>query len=325
MDGNRVTGAIVEQKRKRVTIKTTRGVLLSAGGFEHNLPMRQKYNSPTITTDISLGSAGNTGNSYSLLAGLDLQKALMEEVWWFVGLAPLSDKESPQILLAERSVPGCIIVNEKGERFINEAIDYMSFGQIIRKKEKEGNPIKEMWLVFDQQYKNSYIMAGSVFPRMPLPNEWYDAGIADDAENAESLATKLNINPENLSHTMQHFNKMAATGKDADFHKGESAYDRYYGDPTIKPNPNIRPLSGKLYAVKLVLTDLGTCGGFMTDENGRLLKNDGQPVQGLYGAGNVTANVFGRCYPGAGATIGAGLVYSYISAMHAAKQKPLEF
>ena len=116
------------------------------------------------------------------------------------------------------------------------------------------------------------------------------------------------------------FNQQAAAGRDEDFHRGESAYDRYYGDPSIGPNPNLRALEGRLYAVKVVLSDLGTCGGLTADEHGCVLRADGRPIEGLYALGNTAGNVFGRTYPGAGGTIGQGLVYGYIVARHAAER-----
>jgi predicted oxidoreductase len=118
--------------------------------------------------------------------------------------------------------------------------------------------------------------------------------------------------------TGDRFNQLAAAGNDDDFGRGRSAYDRYYGDPTIHPNPNLRPLdTGQLFAVQVVLSDLGTCGGITADEYGRAMTGGGEPIEGLYAVGNTAANVFGRSYPGAGATIGQGLVYGHIAAKHA--------
>lgn len=101
---------------------------------------------------------------------------------------------------------------------------------------------------------------------------------------------------------MERFNEFARTGKDEDFHRGESAYDRYYGDPTNKPNPNLGQISqGPFYAAKMVPGDLGTKGGIRTDVRGRALRADGSEIPGLYAAGNVSAPVMGHTYPGPGA------------------------
>ena len=124
-----------------------------------------------------------------------------------------------------------------------------------------------------------------------------------------------------FEHTMTRFNESAAAGIDPDFDRGLSAYDRYYGDPTVTPNPNLRPLvKGPFYAVKMTLSDLGTCGGVVADERGRVRREDGGVIEGLYALGNTAANAFGAVYPGAGATIAQGLVYGYIAGRDAAGQ-----
>jgi 3-oxosteroid 1-dehydrogenase len=66
--------------------------------------------------------------------------------------------------------------------------------------------------------------------------------------------------------------------------------------------------------------DVGTAGGIVTDEHGRVLRADGSVIPGLYATGNSTASVMGRCYPGAGASIGASFVFAWLAAHHAAGQ-----
>ncbi|NCD21057.1 MAG: FAD-binding protein, partial [Actinobacteria bacterium] len=108
-------------------------------------------------------------------------------------------------------------------------------------------------------------------------------------------------------------------GRDDDFHRGDSAYDRYYGDPTITPNPCLGPIDkGPYYAVKVVPGDLGTCGGVRADGLARALRPDGTVIEGLYASGNAAGNAFGRVYPGPGATVGQGITYAWIAAQHAA-------
>lgn len=317
-DGDRVTGAVAEQNGRQVTITAKRGVLLAAGGFDHNMPMRQKYQSPSLTVDRSLGAAGNTGDGITIAEAVHADTAFMNESWWYPSVAPVKEGGEVQILLAERSLPGSFIVNATGERFLDEAKDYMSFGQTMLEREREGTPIGDLWMVFDQTYRNRYLLAGAVFPKAPLPDKWYDAGIAFTADTANELARKIGLPEAQFTSSFKRFNQFAAAGKDEDFQRGDTAYDRYYGDPTVAPNPNLRPLEGKLYAVKVVLSDLGTCGGLTTDEYGRVLRADESPIKGLYATGNTAANIFGRVYPGAGATIGQGIVFGYVAANHMA-------
>lgn len=318
-EAGRVAGAIVEQDGQRFRVAATRGVILAAGGFDHNMPMRARHQSPSLVEDLSLGAEGNTGDSLALGQALGAGIALMEESWWFPAVKPVQGG-APQILLAERSLPGSIIVDQHGDRFLNEAMDYMSFGQRVLRRERDGDPVGQMWLVFDQGNRNNYLLATSVFPRMALPQAWYEQRIAFKADSPEDLARATGMLVERLAATIERFNKHAAQGKDIDYRRGEFAYDRFYGDPTIKPNPNVRPLTGTLYAVKLVLSDLGTCGGLTTDERARVLREDGSPIGGLYAIGNNAANAFGRTYPGAGATIGQGITFGYLAVQDMAAQ-----
>lgn len=318
-EDGRVTGAVLQQDGREVTVTARQGVVLAAGGFDHDMAMRHQHQSEMLE-NWSFGSEGNTGDAIKAAVSVDAGTALMDQSWWFPAVAPLPGG-SPSVMLAERSLPGSFIVDGGGSRFVNEAQDYMSFGQRVLERERQGNPVGTMWMVFDQEYRNSYILAGSLFPRMPLPEKWYEEGIAAKADSLGELARKIGVPEETFAATASRFNELAGAGVDEDFHRGSSAYDRYYGDPTVRPNPNLRALSGKVfYAVKVVLSDLGTCGGLTADARGRVLTEDGLAVDGLYAIGNTAANVFGKSYPGAGATIGQGLVYGYIVARDAAER-----
>lgn len=322
IESGEVKQVVVSQRGKEYRVRVNKGAILAAGGFDHDLAMRQKYQSPAFVEDLSLGSEGNTGDLIKIMADKGAQLDLMDQSWWFPAVAPVPGG-TPQVLLAERSLPGSLIINQDGERFINEAIDYMSFGQKILELEAAGRAVKKMWLIFDQSYRNSYLFAGQVYPGMDLPSSWYEAQIAAKADSVAQLAQKIQVPYEALQNTLQRFNSSAAAGIDNDFKRGNSAYDRYYGDPTITPNPNLRALNnsreeGKLYAVQVVLSDLGTCGGLKVNENAEVLNADNEPINGLYAIGNTAANVFAKTYPGAGATIAQGLVFGYVAAKHAA-------
>lgn len=320
VENDRVVGAMVEQDGRRHRVTARRGVILAAGGFDHNMEMRARYQSPMLKDDVSLGAEGNVGDGIILGQSVGGDVRLMEEAWWFPAV-PSPEGGYPKVLLAERSVPGRIIVDQHGRRFLNEAQDYMTFGQKVLERERGGDPVREMWMVFDQANRNSYLLAGSIMPGQALPQSWYDAGIAFKADNPAALARTAGLPEDAFKATLTRFNADADKGVDTEFHRGETAYDRYYGDPTIKPNPNLRALAGTLYAVRIVLSDLGTCGGLAADEHARVLRRDGTTISGLYAIGNTAGNAFGHVYPGAGATIGQGITFGYIAVQHmAAKQ-----
>lgn len=314
----RVTGAVLSRDGEPVVVTARRGVVLAAGGFDHRMDWRRKFQSESLGEHASLGAEGNTGDAIRVAKELGAATDLMDQAWWFPAFAALPGAD-PLVMLAERSLPGSLLVDQAGRRFVNEACDYMSFGQRLLEREQAGDPVESMWMIFDQRYRNSYLMAAELFPRMPIPKSWYDAGIAYRSDDLTALGGAIGVPHEIFRATLDRFNNVAASGQDPDFDRGLSAYDRYYGDPTIRPNPNLRPLGdGPFYAVKIVLSDLGTCGGLRADSRARVLREDGTAIDGLYAIGNTAANVFGASYPGAGATIAQGLVYGYVAAHHAA-------
>jgi 3-oxosteroid 1-dehydrogenase len=110
-------------------------------------------------------------------------------------------------------------------------------------------------------------------------------------------------------------NEYAKTGVDLEFGKGNNAFDRYYADPRVKPNPCLAPLTqAPYYAIKLYPGELGTKGGLLTDESARVLRADGTCIEGLYAIGNCSAAVMGRTYAGAGATLGPAMTFGYLAA-----------
>ena len=172
--------------------------------------------------------------------------------------------------------------------------------------------------MFDQQYRNRYIFAG-LQPGQRIPRKWLESGVIVQADTLEELATKAGLPVDEFTATVDRFNGFARSGLDADYHRGESAYDRYYGDPTNKPNPNLGEISHPPYfAAKMVPGDLGTKGGIRTDKHGRALRDDGSIIEGLYAAGNVSAPVMGHTYPGPGGTIGPAMTFGYLAALHIA-------
>ena len=133
----------------------------------------------------------------------------------------------------------------------------------------------------------------------------------------------IGVDPDGLAQTVARFNEFARTGRDEEFRRGDSAYDRYYGDPRVRPNPNLAPLaSAPFYAAKIVPGDLGTKGGLRTDDRARVLRADGTPIPGLYAAGNASAAVMGHSYAGAGATIGPAMTFGYIAALDLTPDAP---
>jgi 3-oxosteroid 1-dehydrogenase len=310
-EDGRVCGVRASRNGEPVVIGAQLGVLLASGGFERNEQMRLDYQREPIGTEWTTGATSNTGDG--IVAGMDLGAAtgLMDDAWWGPSI-PLPG--GPYFCLAERSLPGCILVNGAGQRFVNESAPYVDAVHAMYDGHTPENPHIPAWLVFDQRYRDRYVFAG-LPPRKPLPRRWHAAGAVFHTDDLASLAEQTGVDCAGLAKTVTRFNEFAATGHDEDFQRGNSAYDRYYGDPRRKPNPNLAPLTrAPFYAVKIVPGDLGTKGGLVTDERARVLRPDGSVIPGLYAAGNVSSSVMGHSYAGAGATIGPAMTFGYIAA-----------
>ncbi|CAN7631383.1 3-oxosteroid 1-dehydrogenase [Mycolicibacterium frederiksbergense] len=297
-------------------IRARKGVILGSGGFEHNEQMRVKYQRAPITTEWTVGAAANTGDGILAAEKLGAALELMEDSWWGPTV-PLVD--APWFALSERNSPGSIIVNMSAKRFMNESMPYVEachhmYGGQYGQGEGPGENVPA-WLVFDQQYRDRYIFAG-LQPGQRIPKKWLESGVVVKAATLAELAEKTGLSAEALAGTVDRFNGFARSGVDEDFHRGDSAYDRYYGDPTIKPNPNLGEIKhGPFYAAKMVPGDLGTKGGIRTDNDGRALRDDSSVIEGLYAAGNVSSPVMGHTYPGPGGTIGPAMTFGYLAAL----------
>lgn len=316
LEDGRVVGVRVLRDGATREIRAQHGVILGSGGFEKNLEMREKYQPQPTSVDWTTGAASNAGGG--ILAGIAAggQVDLMDDAWWGPTI-PLPN--GPWFCLAERNLPGSIIVNAAGKRFMNEALPYVEAVHEIYKGEKSGVTHVPSWMIIDQRYRNRYLFAG-LGPRQPFPGRWLKEGVIRKASTIEGLAAEIDVPAEALAETIARFNGFAETGVDEDFHRGESAYDKYYSDPTVTPNPSLHRIDhGPFYAVKIVPGDLGTKGGLVTDEHARVLRADGSVVAGLYAAGNCSSAVMGHTYAGPGATIGPAMTFGYLAALDIAQ------
>ena len=137
------------------------------------------------------------------------------------------------------------------------------------------------------------------------------------SNSIRGLAEQLGVAQEGLAQTVEFFNGFAATGVDADYHRGENSYDKLYGDVRLGPNTCLAPLvEAPFYGIEVYPGDIGTKGGLLTNEHAQVLDDRGEPLPGLYAIGNCAASPMGRYYPGAGATLGPAMTFGYIAAGH---------
>lgn len=310
VEDGRVTGVRITHEGKAMTIGAKRGVMLAGGGFDHNKQWRQKYHG---IDGAPSGAPGNLGKPIDIAMKHGAATELLDDAWWGASVAPTS-KSGAGFIVGERAMPYSIIVDAKGDRFANESESYVDLGHHMLAHDKDG----AYWMVADVRHARRYLRTFFIDPR--VKKAMAAEGVVFHGDTLEELAKK--IGAPKLVNTVQRFNGFARAGVDGDFGRGNSAYDRYYSDPTVGPNPNLGPLDrGPFTAFKLVIGDLGTKGGVVTDEFARALREDGSVIEGLYSAGNNSAAVMGRTYPGPGSTLGPAVVFGLKAARHMAATK----
>lgn len=318
-----VRGAIVERDGKPVRITAKRGVVLACGGFPHDVERRKAMfpHAPTGAEHFSPGPTGNTGDGLRLAeaAGGKVEDSLPNAAAW-VPVSVTTRKDGSKGVMPhfiDRAKPGVIAVMRDGARFANESNSYHDFVQEMMKAAKPGEEISA-FLLCDHRALRKYGL-GCV-PPFPMPlGHHLKTGYLKRGETLAELAANAGIDAGRLEATVAKFNETAGNGQDPAFGKGSRAYNRYQGDALHGPNPCIAPIKdGPFYAIKMVIGDLGTYAGIKTDENARALDGNGQPIAGLYAAGNDMASIMGGNYPGAGITLGPALTFGYIAGKHIA-------
>ncbi|WP_086822946.1 FAD-dependent oxidoreductase [Streptomyces sp. NRRL B-24572] len=320
-EDGRVTGVRITRNGRELTVRAKGGVVLASGGFSHDQRLREKHLPAPTSTEWSSAAEGQTGDALEPAVALGAATDLMDKVWGAPSVVPPGGK--PFFLVADRGVPGMVIVNAAGERYANEAAPYHEFVDAMYANDKPGASTVPSWLILDATSRARYIFMG-LFPGQAFPKPWLESGFIKKAPTVEELAARIDVAPERLRATVDRFNGFARAGRDEDFHRGDSVYDRYYGDPTL-PNPNLAPLEkGPYYAIPVHPGDIGTKGGLVTDATARVLREDGSPIDGLYASGNVSSAVMGETYPGPGATIGPAMTFSWLAVDDIARTRSAE-
>lgn len=317
-EDGKVVGASIQRDGRALRIRARRGVILGAGGFERNQAMRSQYHPQPSQAEWSATPPNNTGDAIRAGQALGAATALMDHSWW-APTVQVEGEEKPRALFVERALPGCIMVDSAGSRFVNEAAPYTDIVYAMYANHSAEKSSIPCWLVFDADYRHKY-PCGPLLPGYAQPDRQIPEAVRRGIHKANTLADlarSIGVDARGLAATVERFNAMALAGQDSDFGKGDSVFDRYYGDPGVSPNPCLGPLKrAPFYAVRVDAGDIGTKGGLLTDEHARVLDPQGQPIEGLYAIGNTAASMMGATYPGAGSTIGPAMTFGYLAANH---------
>ncbi len=312
----KISGVRFETAQGPAHIEARRGVILATGGFEWNRSLVSAFLRGPLQAAVSTPTNTGDGLIMAMKAGAALGN--MREAWWQPAMQVPRPGHTPAIhmVTCERTFPRSIMVNRAGRRFTNEAANYNAFGAAFHEIEVNRLEYRNLpcWLIFDEGYLERYGFGWDSGPG--CAPEWVTRAPA-----LESLAETLRIPAAALIETVQRWNAMVASGHDDDFCRGDSANDTWWGDPALKGQRGgtLGPLDkAPFYAVEIVSSTLGTKGGPRTTIDGQVIDHDGNPIRGLYAAGNVMASPMGMTYGGAGGTLAPGMVFGYRAGRHAA-------
>ncbi|MGE0097451.1 MAG: FAD-dependent oxidoreductase [Hydrogenophaga sp.] len=325
-EGDRVTGVVVGRKDgSTVRVGARRGVVLAAGGFPQDMERRKQLfpHAPTGQEHLSPAPPGNTGDGLRMAEAVGAQVATdlpNAAAWIPVSRVQRSNGDTgvfPHLI--DRYKPGIIAVNRRGQRFANESDSYHDVGMAMQKSCAEQAEVCA-WLIADHRTIRRYGL-GFAKP-FPLPLGGHlRSGYLLRGTTLKELAAQAGIDGEQLQKTVDEYNQGAVDGRDLQFRRGWRVYNRFLGDKTHQPNPCVAPVAqGPYYAVRIVMGDLGTFAGIRTDAQARVLDAQGQPIAGLFAAGNDNASVMGGGYPGGGITLGPAMTFGFLAAEAMAAQ-----
>ncbi len=323
VEDGRVVGAVAERDGETLRIKASRGVILAAGGFERNQAMREQYLPRPTNTEWSAANMHNTGDAIRAAMELGADTDQMDWAWWFTTVRVPGDDKA-HLSQVEKAMAGNYTVNQKGERFSNESQNYILFVEDLYEKHSEESSTIPCYMVFDADFRHQRpvgaLVQGKLFPDWMVPRAWWTPSYLSKAASLRELADKIGVDPDGLEATQRKVNEYATTGKDLDFQRGDSDYDRYYADLRVVPNPCLGPLKKPpFYAMALYPGEMGTAGGLKINPAGQALRTDGEVMAGLYACGNCTAALLPK-YPGPGSTLGPAMTFGYLAALHAMGQ-----
>jgi 3-oxosteroid 1-dehydrogenase len=328
MEDDRVAGVVLETPAGTEVVRAP-NVVLATGGFEWDEQLRRAFLRGPLTHPVSVPT--NTGDSLRMAMRVGAMLGNMREAWWMPVIEVPEDviPTGRQLLTAERTFPGSIMVNRSGKRFTNEAANYNAFGAAFHEQDTTLGVYKNLpcWMIFNQRFLDDYGLAGDITGGAGVEQD-PDRKSAPDwvisSDTLAGLAEQLGLPAGALEATVERFNEHARAGHDPDFHRGDGIFDRWYGDPDRRDGtaaPTLGPIEGgPYYAVEVKSGALGTKGGPQTDANAAVLHVDGHRIEGLYAAGNAMASAMGMTYGGAGGTLGPAMVFGYLAGRDASRR-----
>lgn len=322
-DGEAIRGVRIAGSSGVRSITAHKGVVLATGGFSHDAGLRRQF-FPAAAGSVSATAPAGTGDGLRLAmaGGAGIGANVADPAYWVPASLFRRADGSQGVFphtVTDRAKPGVIAVNAAGRRFVNEALSYHEF---VRAMLADGNDAagRSFYLVCDRQFLWSYGL-GRIRPFTWRIGRYVRSGELIEAPNLDALADLIGVEGSVLSLTVDNYNADARMGRDLDFGRGTTIYQRHLGDLDHLPNPCVAPIErAPFYALRIYPADLGTAVGLRTDADARVLNGNGVPIVGLYACGNDMGSIMNGNYPGPGITLGPALTFGYIAGRHLARQ-----
>lgn len=253
-----VTGVKATGDGIRYTI-TAKAVVLATGGFGANLEMCAAYN-PDLAGFVTTNSPCATGDGIKMAEAVGAATVDMEQIQ----IHPTVYQATSLMVTESVRGGGAILVNASGERFVDEmeTRDVVSAAEIAQ----EGG---YAYLVFDQAQRDN----------LSAIDSYVSNGLTVQADTIEGLATQMGVDASNLQATVEAWNQAVAEQND-------EAFGRTTGmDVDISVAP--------FYAIQIAPGIHHTMGGVKIDTTASVISVDGEPIPGLFAAGEVTGGVHG--------------------------------
>jgi succinate dehydrogenase/fumarate reductase flavoprotein subunit len=323
MQGERVSGVVIRHGSRDRPIASRRGVVLATGGFSHDAVLRKRL-LPAAAGFVSAANTSSTGDGLRLAAatGAALNTDATSPAYWVpASLFPRADGSRGVFphMVTDRAKPGVIAVNAAGRRFVNEALSYHEF-VLAMLRDGNGEPDRPFHLICDRRFLWDYGL-GRIRPFTRRYRRYVASGELIEATDIAQLAARIGVKPTTLTATIVNYNADAEEGRDPEFGRGSTIYQRHLGDISHKPNPCVAPITrAPFFAMRIHPADLGTAIGMKVDAQARVLRADGTSIAGLYACGNDMGSIMNGNCPGPGITLGPALVFGYIAGRHLAER-----
>lgn len=306
-DQGRVMGALLQKEGKEKRVRAKRAVILACGGFEYDEELKRNYlkGYPYY----SLGSPGNTGD------GLRMAQRVGADLWHMTGVScslGFKAPEFPAAFMIRPAANSYIFVDQRGKRFASEFVDIHAYNFLVDFFDPLNLTFPRIpcFMIFDEAVRQAGQIGVTALGYNRGHYTWskdnekeIKAGWIIAAQTIPDLAQKIGVEHSALEKTISQYNYYCQIQKDLEFHR--------------PPEKLVPFASGPYYAIKLWPCLLNTQGGPRRNAQAQVLYPHGQPIPGLYSAGEL-GSIFGLLYQGSG-NLGECLAFGRIAGGQAAQ------